>query len=109
MTWRAMIAILIVACCMWQAMYCGYVNYVDASDCVYEHDMQYIRCCESRDQYDIISTDGSHYGAYQFDLPTWYSVGGVGLPNEATQEEQDYRATYLYSLRGRLPWQGCFA
>ena len=46
-----------------------------------------------------------HYGAYQFDLPTWRSVGGEGLPSIASVDEQDYRALLLYRMRGWQPWE----
>lgn len=62
-----------------------------------------LRDCESGDNYTIASTNG-HYGAYQFDLPTWHSVRGTGNPNQATPAEQDYRALYLYRMRGWQPW-----
>jgi hypothetical protein len=64
-----------------------------------------LRHCESSDRYDIVSASGKHYGAYQFDLPTWRSVGGRGLPHQATPAEQDYRALYLYRMRGWQPWE----
>jgi len=108
MTFRQMLVILIIAGCMWQAIFCAF-DYVYASECVYENDLQYIRCCESRDRYHIVNDAGTHFGGYQFDLPTWYSVGGVGYPHEAAPEEQDYRAAILYSLRGRDPWKSCLA
>jgi resuscitation-promoting factor RpfA len=62
-----------------------------------------LRACESGDNYTVIAVDG-HYGAYQFDLPTWHSVGGTGRPDQATPTEQDYRALYLYRMRGWQPW-----
>lgn len=68
-------------------------------------DWQRLRMCESTDNYGIVSADGKYFGAYQFDLPTWQSVGGIGLPSEAPQAEQDYRALYLYRMRGWQPWE----
>jgi hypothetical protein len=63
-----------------------------------------LRTCESGDNYTIISANGRYYGAYQFTLTTWHSVGGTGRPNQATPAEQDYRALYLYRMRGWQPW-----
>jgi uncharacterized protein YabE (DUF348 family) len=44
------------------------------------------------------------YGLFQFDLPTWASVGGSGNPVDATPEEQIMRAKLLYQSRGLEPW-----
>lgn len=66
-------------------------------------DWQRLRMCESSDNYSI-NTGNGYYGAYQFDLATWRSVGGAGYPNEASPTEQDYRALYLYRMRGWEPW-----
>src|SRR5215475_15403481 len=63
-----------------------------------------LRVCESGNNYRI-NTGNDHYGAYQFDLPTWQSVGGHGLPNQASPAEQDARALMLYRMRGWEPWQ----
>jgi resuscitation-promoting factor RpfA len=63
-----------------------------------------LRQCESGDRYDAVSANGRYYGAYQFDLPTWRSVGGRGRPHRAKPHEQDYRALYLYRMRGWQPW-----
>ena len=41
-----------------------------------------------------------HYGLFQFDLPTWESVGGHGDPRDAAPEEQWMRAVLLYQRRG---------
>ncbi len=62
-----------------------------------------LRQCESSGDYSI-DTGNGYYGAYQFDLPTWQSVGGVGSPAAASPAEQDYRALYLYRMRGWSPW-----
>ncbi|WP_410643644.1 transglycosylase family protein [Amycolatopsis sp. lyj-346] len=63
-----------------------------------------LRMCESSGRY-ATNTGNGYYGAYQFDLPTWRSVGGQGRPDQATPAEQDYRALYLYRMRGWQPWQ----
>jgi hypothetical protein len=62
-----------------------------------------LRVCESGNNYSI-NTGNGYYGAYQFDLSTWRSVGGKGSPNQATPLEQDYRARMLYRSRGWSPW-----
>jgi peptidoglycan hydrolase-like protein with peptidoglycan-binding domain len=63
-----------------------------------------LRMCESSNNYSI-DTGNDHYGAYQFDLPTWRSVGGSGYPSRASHAEQDKRALILYRERGWQPWQ----
>jgi peptidoglycan hydrolase-like protein with peptidoglycan-binding domain len=63
-----------------------------------------LRMCESTNNYRI-DTGNAHYGAYQFDLSTWRSVGGQGYPNRASKAEQDARALILYRQRGWQPWQ----
>jgi len=63
-----------------------------------------LRVCESSNNYHAIDASG-HYGAYQFDRNTWASVGGSGYPNQASPGEQDFRALYLYRMRGWQPWQ----
>jgi len=63
-----------------------------------------LRMCESSNDYSI-DTGNDHYGAYQFDLMTWRSVGGTGYPNKASKAEQDARALILYRERGWQPWQ----
>ena len=45
-------------------------------------DWYQLRMCESTNRYDI-NTGNGYYGAYQFDLSTWRSVGGSGYPNDA--------------------------
>lgn len=44
------------------------------------------------------------FGLFQFDLPTWQSVGGSGNPMDASPEEQLMRAKMLYQKRGLEPW-----
>jgi len=66
-------------------------------------DWYQLRMCESTNRYDI-NTGNGYYGAYQFDLSTWRSVGGSGYPNQASASEQDYRALLLYRQRGWKPW-----
>ena len=61
--------------------------------------------CESSGNASM-NTGNGYYGLWQFDLPTWQSVGGTGLPSEASVEEQIMRARMLYERRGWSPW-GC--
>lgn len=65
-----------------------------------------LRTCESGGNYST-NTGNGFYGAYQFDLQTWGSVGGSGLPSDASPAEQDYRAALLWRSRGSGPWPVC--
>ena len=62
-----------------------------------------VRSRESSNNY-ATNTGNGYYGAYQFDLGTWRSVGGTGLPSNASPAEQDMRAQMLYNQRGCSPW-----
>jgi hypothetical protein len=62
--------------------------------------------CESGGNPNAVNPAG-YYGLYQFDLGTWRSVGGSGLPTSASAGEQTYRAKLLYKQRGRSPWPVC--
>jgi hypothetical protein len=64
-----------------------------------------VAMCESSGNAHV-NTGNGYYGLWQFDLPTWQSVGGTGLPSSATLEEQVARARMLYDSRGWSPW-GC--
>jgi peptidoglycan hydrolase-like protein with peptidoglycan-binding domain len=66
-------------------------------------DWSRLRMCEASGNYQI-NTGNGYYGAYQFNLSTWKSVGGTGYPNQATPAEQDARALKLYRQRGWQPW-----
>lgn len=61
--------------------------------------------CESAGNARAIAHAG-YYGLWQFDLATWQSVGGTGLPSNASVEEQMARARALFDARGWQPW-GC--
>lgn len=53
------------------------------------------------------NTGNGFYGKYQFDQQTWQSVGGSGLPSNASEGEQDRRAADLLAQRGTAPWPVC--
>lgn len=65
-----------------------------------------VRSCESGGNYST-NTGNGFYGAYQFMIGTWYSVGGKGLPHQASPLEQDYRAVLLLKRSGSSPWPVC--
>lgn len=44
------------------------------------------------------------YGLFQFDIPTWATVGGSGNPMDASPQEQLMRAKLLFQQRGLEPW-----
>lgn len=63
--------------------------------------------CESTNNPNAVNNPSgflSTYGLFQFDLPTWASVGGAGNPGDASPEEQLVRAKLLYQSRGLEPW-----
>lgn len=62
--------------------------------------------CESGGNPRAVNPAG-YYGLYQFNVATWRSVGGSGLPHHASAGEQTYRAKLLYASRGRSPWPTC--
>ncbi|MCY7397183.1 MAG: resuscitation-promoting factor [Nocardioides sp.] len=62
--------------------------------------------CESGANPRAVNQAG-YYGLYQFNVATWRSVGGSGMPHYASAGEQTYRAKLLYSSRGRSPWPTC--
>lgn len=67
-----------------------------------------IAACESGGDPTAVNAAG-YYGKYQFDLGTWQSVGGSGNPAEASEAEQDMRASMLYAQAGSSPWPVCGA
>ena len=62
-----------------------------------------IRAKESGSNY-AINTGNGYYGAYQFSLSTWRSVGGTGLPSEAPPAVQDALAQKLQQRSGWGQW-----
>jgi Transglycosylase-like domain len=66
-----------------------------------------IASCESGGDPEVVSSDGTYRGKYQFDSGTWESVGGHGDPAAAPEIEQDYRAALLYTRSGSSPWPVC--
>jgi len=66
-----------------------------------------IASCESGGDPQIVSSSGLYHGKYQFSVETWAAVGGSGLPSEAPEVEQDYRAALLYVTSGPGQWPVC--
>lgn len=69
--------------------------------------LEAIADCESGGDPEIVSSSGLYHGKYQFSPSTWESVGGKGLPSEAPEAEQDYRAALLYERSGPGQWPVC--
>ncbi|KUM94340.1 transglycosylase [Streptomyces cellostaticus] len=65
--------------------------------------------CESGGRPGAVDPSGTYGGLYQFDAGTWHSLGGNGRPQDATAEEQTFRAKKLYVRRGASPWPHCGA
>lgn len=73
----------------------------------YNSKLNRIAYCESRSRWHI-STGNGFYGGLQFTLSTWWSVGGHGYPNNASELEQKYRAVLVYRRRGSwADWPVC--
>jgi hypothetical protein len=65
-----------------------------------------LRSCEAGGDYGT-STGNGYYGAYQFSLETWQSLGYSGSPADADPAVQDEAATRLHTTAGWTPWPGC--
>jgi len=65
--------------------------------------------CESGGNW-AINTGNGYYGGLQFNIGTWQSYGGTGLPSQASRETQIAVATRLRDASGGYgPWPGCAA
>lgn len=67
-----------------------------------------LAACESGGRAST-NTGNGYYGAYQFTASTWRSVGGSGLPSDASLEEQTARAQALQARSGWGQWPACTA
>lgn len=65
--------------------------------------------CESGGRANAVSASGAYHGLYQFSVATWRSVGGKGLPSQATAAEQTKRAKILQARSGWGQWPHCSA
>jgi uncharacterized protein YabE (DUF348 family) len=63
--------------------------------------------CESGGRPHAVDPSGTYGGLYQFDSRTWHSLGGKGRPQDASEDEQTFRAKKLYVQRGTSPWPHC--
>jgi peptidoglycan hydrolase-like protein with peptidoglycan-binding domain len=63
--------------------------------------------CESAGEPTAVSASGRYRGKYQFDRPTWRSIGGTGDPAAALEADQDALAAKLLAREGTSPWPRC--
>lgn len=63
--------------------------------------------CESGGNPRAVDPSGTYYGLYQFSVSTWASLGGSGLPSNASSAEQTTRAELLYERSGSGQWPVC--
>lgn len=62
--------------------------------------------CESKGNW-AINTGNGYFGGLQFSQGAWNSVGGNGLPSDASREEQIERGKMLQARRGWGAWGLC--
>ena len=67
-----------------------------------------LAACESGGNW-AINTGNGFYGGLQFTLASWNAVGGTGMPNEASREEQIARGQILQARGGWGNWPACTA
>lgn len=72
----------------------------------YDGKLERMARCESGGNWSINTHNGYH-GGLQFDMQTWRGVGGRGMPHQAGELEQKFRAVRLIKLRGYAPWPVC--
>lgn len=65
-----------------------------------------LAACESGGNW-AINTGNGFYGGLQFTLSSWQAVGGTGMPNEASREEQIMRGQMLQAIQGWGAWPAC--
>lgn len=65
--------------------------------------------CENGGYGWAANTGNGYYGGLQFSLSSWQSVGGVGMPHEASPDEQIARGRLLWEQGGWAHWPACTA
>lgn len=65
-----------------------------------------IAACESGGNW-AINTGNGYHGGLQFTLPTWFSNGGSGMPENNTREEQIRVARNVLVSQGIRAWPVC--
>ena len=63
--------------------------------------------CESGGRPDAVSRSGKYYGAFQFSLPTWHSMGMPNRPIDYPYEVQLEAAKRLQARSGWGQWPTC--
>jgi resuscitation-promoting factor RpfB len=63
--------------------------------------------CESGGNWQAVSRNGLYYGGLQFHPDTWRSVGGSGMPHQASKDEQIRRGKILQQRSGWGQWPAC--
>lgn len=82
----------------------------DASGAAAGLDRSGLAQCESGGDPTAVDSAGGYHGLYQFSVTTWESIGGSGLPSEASPGEQTSRARALYETvdgNWRSQWPQC--
>ena len=77
-----------------------------AAALVNEQTLAALRQCEASGDYTTRTGNG-YYGAYQFSLSTWRSLGYEGYPSDAAPKVQDEAATRLQARDGWAQWPAC--
>ncbi len=67
-----------------------------------------LAACESGGNW-AINTGNGFFGGLQFTLASWQAVGGSGMPNQASREEQIARGQILQARGGWGNWPACTA
>ena len=67
-----------------------------------------LAACESGGNW-AINTGNGYYGGLQFTIASWQAVGGTGMPNEASRDEQIARGQILQARGGWGNWPACTA
>jgi LysM repeat protein len=79
-------------------------NYAPSDGSVWDR----LAACEAGGNW-AANTGNGYYGGLQFTLSTWRSLGGSGLPSQASREEQISRASALQARSGWGQWPACTA
>ncbi|GAC1441927.1 MAG: transglycosylase family protein [Mycobacteriales bacterium] len=79
-----------------------------ASSSASDSDLAKLRTCESGGNY-ATNTGNGYYGAYQFALQTWHSLGYPGRPDQASPATQDAAVRQLQARSGWGQWPACSA